>query len=116
MDRLSFLYMLSPLAHGPTSSMFASKHCVNMNLPATRAPPPDRAPATEHEKGGFTYLCTNCFIYIYINVRVCASLAHTQHAVNWEGPGSPCPRLRLLLLSDVDLASAGRVVEWTIEK
>lgn len=40
-----------------------------------------------------------------------------QHAVDWNGPLStePPPRLRLLLLADVDLASAKRVVEWALQ-
>ncbi|CAM9524411.1 unnamed protein product, partial [Ascophyllum nodosum] len=38
-----------------------------------------------------------------------------EHAVDWNGPGSPCPRLRMLLLADVDLDSAGRMVEWAIQ-
>ncbi|CAM9552813.1 unnamed protein product, partial [Discosporangium mesarthrocarpum] len=39
-----------------------------------------------------------------------------EHAVGWEGPGSLHPRLRLLLLSDVDLPAASRVVKWALRR
>ncbi|CAM9962736.1 unnamed protein product, partial [Pylaiella littoralis] len=38
-----------------------------------------------------------------------------QYAVDWNGPATSSPRLRLLLLADVDLASAGSIVEWAIQ-
>ncbi|CAN0177032.1 unnamed protein product, partial [Hapterophycus canaliculatus] len=39
-----------------------------------------------------------------------------KYAVDWDGPVAGPPRLRLLLLADVDLASAGRMVEWAIQE
>ncbi|CBN80166.1 expressed unknown protein [Ectocarpus siliculosus] len=43
-------------------------------------------------------------------------MAIEEYAVDWNGPSTaPPPRLRLLLLADVDLASAGRIVEWAIQ-
>lgn len=117
--RLSFSFMLSPLAHGLASSTFASKLPSLFESPAYPHPPsrssPSRCyPKTAHEECFFSPIYVLTAIYIY--TRVYPSLAHTQHAVNWDGPGGSSPRLRLLLLSDVDLASAGRVVEWTIEE
>ncbi|CAM9582993.1 unnamed protein product, partial [Sphacelaria rigidula] len=38
-----------------------------------------------------------------------------QYAVSRNGPSFPPPRLRLLLLADVDLPSAGRIVERAIQ-
>eukprot|EP00752_Nemacystus_decipiens_P017908 g16053.t1 len=45
-------------------------------------------------------------------------MAIEEYAVDWNGPSQatePPPRLRLLLLTDVDLASAKRVVEWALQ-
>eukprot|EP00903_Cladosiphon_okamuranus_P011198 g10566.t2 len=43
-------------------------------------------------------------------------MAIEEYAVDWNGPATePPPRLRLLLLADVDLDSAKRVVEWALQ-
>ncbi|CAM9920166.1 unnamed protein product, partial [Choristocarpus tenellus] len=36
------------------------------------------------------------------------------YAVGWQGPGTSTPNLRVLLLADVDMDSAGRLTAWAL--